>query len=124
MNPGEVIAFEIAKGLADASAAVGNGETLLVEVRTPGGLQGPASNRVEGPPVVRFGRGVLLTYTTYERENTIIAETDRRLLLEIMDPLVTTQDLVYIGGKKYDVIRPDTIEPGGVPLMQVIQVRG
>lgn len=119
------IAAEVAQALAEASAEVGDGAPLLVQlVRQPAPAT-PWDNAAPPAPVEYNLRALLSRFDRGQLPGTQIQDGDIRVLLEagVVEP--TTADMVRIGGRLYAIVPPvKPTAPGGTTLMWDLQCRG
>ena len=123
MTTGATLAAEVAAGLAEASAATGNGTPLVATIlrrsRTGGPDHAPtfATSRTTAPCV-------LGTFSAREREGTSIAATDLKVTLAAIPGLeLSSGDRLEVAGLVYDIVEAVPVRPGGVALMWTIRAR-
>lgn len=123
MSFGTDIAAEVSAALAEASIATGDGE-LIGQVLTPGQTTGdPWAPNDQVDPSSRDARMVISQFNVLEIDGSLIQATDRKIMVERMDPPPTTSDQISLAGKIYDIQSVDTLEPGGVAIYHKVQAR-
>lgn len=94
--------------------------------RTIAGMYTPATGiNTVGTSTDYPCKGLVLSYTSYERKGTTILDTDQKVMLAASDLTITPQneDVLIISGNKTLIVSVDTLAPGGIPVLYTLQVR-
>lgn len=123
MSLGEQIAAEVAAGIREAAIATGDGELVVTFIRA-GEATGPSYAPTFGPPTRHDATAILSNFTVRERESSLVALNDLKLLVAndglTINP--TTQDKIEVQGVEYQIKNIDPVKPGGVILMWSIHI--
>lgn len=99
----------------------GQAATLL----KPGVPSGPAHNPGPAVPLSYACTVVVTDFSASERQGTEIEVTDRKVLVSTggLPVAPATRDKITIGGKTFNVINVETLNPGGTSLLYTLQAR-
>jgi len=102
------------------------GRTIVIPSVTDAGTFDPDTfTFVEGSTENNSVKGLFTNFRAQDVDGTTIKREDKRVLIAAtsLDSAPTPSDVIIDGDVEYEIINCDTLMPGDVPILYMVQVR-
>jgi len=99
----------------------------LGQIIVAGPDTGPENDPTPGQPVPYDTPALLSNWNRMERENAAILTTDRKFLIPAKGLAITPEPgnkFSFMGGAEARIEDVRTVQPNGIPIIHILQVRG
>lgn len=123
---GADIAAQVAAGIAEASATLGDGRPLMAVIVRTVVISDTSTYPVQRrESTTRFELPVIKSrYSLRDRADGVVQPNDIRLMVGVGDIVPKTSDRMELNGRSYELVDIEPFEPGGIPVYYIIRARG